>query len=116
MGSLALAAIVLCALGYAFMVIDFRAYLRSLRRHLMRVYYRWDVPEWAVAQTPRCLAALGLRMPCTEDDVLRAYRQRVKELHPDRGGDRQRFLRIQTSFEQSLELVRKHQAGRKEVV
>ncbi len=89
-------------LGYVFMVLDYRAYLRSLRRALVRVAgYLPHVPEWARKETPRCLAALGLRMPCTQEDLLQAYRERVKELHPDRGGDRRRFLALQQNFEEA---------------
>jgi curved DNA-binding protein CbpA len=39
------------------------------------------------------MLALGLTLPCTTDDVLAAYRRKVKLLHPDRGGDRREFLR-----------------------
>jgi len=96
------------AAGYAMMVIDFRAYLRSLRRALMRVVsYSAELPEWARQQTPRCVAALGLQMPCTEAQIMSAYRREVKQLHPDRGGDRRRFLILQTHFEQALQLVRR---------
>lgn len=104
-----LAAVVgLPALGYVFMVLDYRAYLRSLRRALVVAgQYMFDIPSWVAArQTPRPLAALGLTLPCTEDDLLRAYRQRVKRLHPDRGGDRQRFLKLQTQFEDALRYLR----------
>ena len=94
-------------LGYVFMVVDYRAYLRSLRRHLSRVIYRaGGTPDWARGQTPRCVAALGLQFPCTEDDVKRAYREKVKPLHPDLGGDQKRFLQLQTYFEEALELIR----------
>jgi curved DNA-binding protein CbpA len=44
-------------------------------------------------------------MPCTADDVLAAYRRKVKSLHPDRGGDRREFLRLQTHFEQAMAFV-----------
>ena len=50
---------------------------------------------------PPCLQALELDLPCTEEQVLAAYRRRVKELHPDRGGDLQQFLRLQKHFEQA---------------
>src|SRR3954471_14719810 len=73
--------------GYACMVLDIRAYLRSLRRALVVVsQYRLELPEWVRRDTPRCIEALGLTLPCTTDDVLVAYRQKVKVLHPDRGG------------------------------
>src|SRR3989337_1337871 len=90
-------------LGYVVMVLDFRAYLRSLRRALVVVRrYMPELPEWVRKETPRCLLALGLTLPCTEDDVHAAYRRKVKKLHPDRGGNRDEFLRLQAHFEQSL--------------
>jgi len=96
----------LALLGYVCMVLDIRAYLRSLRRALVLItHYRVDLPEWVRRDTPRCILALGLTMPCTTDDVLAAYRRKVKRLHPDRGGDRREFLRLQTHFEQAMSLV-----------
>jgi hypothetical protein len=93
--------------GHAYMVIDFRRYLRSMCRTLVVVVnYLPQIPAWAKADTPQCLVALGLRMPCNEDDVLRAYRKKVKRLHPDRGGDQRRFLQLQGDFEQALAYVR----------
>jgi hypothetical protein len=94
------------ALGYVAMVLDFRAYLRSLRRALVLVtHYRRELPEWVRRTSPQCILALGLTMPCTADDVLTAYRRKVKQLHPDRGGDRRAFLRLQAHFEQAMALV-----------
>jgi hypothetical protein len=94
------------ALGYVALVLDFRAYLRSLRRALVQVSnYRLELPDWVRRTTPQCILALGLTMPCTEEDVLAAYRRKVKQLHPDRGGDRRAFLRLQAHFEQAMELV-----------
>jgi hypothetical protein len=91
------------ALGYVFMVLDYRAYLRSLRRAIMVVSgYRGDLPEWIRKTTPRCILALDLVMPCTAEDVLAAYRRKVKLLHPDRGGDRKKFLQLQAHFEQAM--------------
>jgi hypothetical protein len=105
------AAIVLgiCAAGYVFMVLDVRAYLRSLRRGLAIVSHYLpfgEVPDWARDRTPRAIAAMGLRMPCDEEQLKRAYRTRVKQLHPDHGGDQRRFLRLQADFEEALRLVR----------
>src|SRR3954464_15489438 len=80
------------AAGYACMVLDIRAYLRSLRRALVVItHYRVELPEWIRRDTPRCIQALGLTMPCTTEEVLEAYRERVKVLHPDRGGSRREF-------------------------
>jgi hypothetical protein len=93
-------------LGYMCMFLDVRAYLRSLRRAIMVVTgYRTELPEWVRKNTPRCILALGLVMPCTSEDVLAAYRRKVKQLHPDRGGDRREFLRLQAHFEQAMAFV-----------
>lgn len=97
------------AAGYCLMAIDIRAYLRSLRRALTVVTaaVTQEMPAWAVRRDrPPCLAALDLTLPCTEGEVLQAYRERVKSLHPDRGGNLQQFLRLQKHFEQALHLVR----------
>ena len=67
--------------------------------------YRPELPEWVRKSTPRCILALGLTMPCTADDVLAAYRRKVKQLHPDLGGDRREFLRLQAHFEQAMEFL-----------
>ena len=95
-------------LGYVVMYIDFRRWLRSLRRALVFVAHsvQSNMPYWAISERPGCLAAFDLRLPCTEEEVMAAYRERVKEFHPDRGGDLQKFLRLQKQFEQALHLVR----------
>jgi hypothetical protein len=94
------------AAGYACMVLDIRAYLRSLRRALVVItHYRVELPEWIRRDTPRCIQALGLNMPCTTEDVLEAYRERVKVLHPDRGGSRREFLLLQRHFEEAMALL-----------
>lgn len=94
-------------LGYVLMVLDFRRYLRSLRRALVLVARAVPTtPYWALRQRPPCLAALDLHLPCSEAEVLTAYRDRVKALHPDRGGDLKKFLRLQKQFEQALHLAR----------
>jgi len=96
----------LAALGYVCMALDFRAYLRSLRRALVVITgYRVELPEWIRKDTPRCILALGLTMPCTSADVLAAYRRKVKTMHPDVGGNRREFLRLQSHFEQAMALV-----------
>lgn len=97
------------AVGYVFMALDVQAHLRSLRRGLVVVgRHIWfvEVPDWARYRTPRAIAALGLRTPCTEDDLMRAYRARVMQLHPDHGGDQRRFLLLQANFEEAMAIVR----------
>lgn len=100
------AAFGLALLGYICMALDIRAYLRSLRRALVLVNaYRAELPAWVRRDTPRCILALGLTLPCSTDDVLSAYRRKVKQLHPDRGGSRREFLRLQAQFEQAMALL-----------
>lgn len=98
-------------LGYVFFALDVRRYLRSLRRALVVVA---RVPTkthyWALKHHPPCLAALGLDDRSTEEQVMAAYRRRVKELHPDRGGNMREFLKLQKHFEQALHLVRQRAA------
>jgi hypothetical protein len=103
-----LLAVGLPALGYVFMALDFRRYLRSLRRALVVVasVAMRRPPDWSLSDCPPCLQTLGLTLPCTEEEVLAAYRQRVKEMHPDRGGDMRQFLRLQQHFEQAMHLAR----------
>jgi hypothetical protein len=100
------------ALGYWLLVVDIRRYLRALRGALVRVcYYFPEVPIWAQRETPGCLVALGLRLPCSINDVKRAYRRLAKELHPDRGGDRHRFMQLQRNCEAALAFLRQVRAG-----
>ena len=94
-------------LGYVFMVIDIRAYLRALRGVLVRVVYHFpELPAWARYHTPGCLTSLGLSLPCTEEDVKLAYRRLAEQHHPDRGGDRHEFLRLREHCERSLQFLR----------
>jgi hypothetical protein len=97
------------ALGFVFMALDLRAYWRSLRRSLAVVGRTFSgIPDWARYGTPRPIAALGLRLPCTEEDLKRAYRTQVQRLHPDHGGDQRRFLLLQSHFEEALAIVAGH--------
>jgi hypothetical protein len=98
-------------LGYLLMVLDFRRWLRSLRRAMVVVARAVpSTPYWALKSRPVCLKALGLMLPCTEEDVLIAYRDLAKEKHPDRGGDLNEFLKLQRHFEEALKLVRAESA------
>ena len=92
--------------GYVCMALDIRDYLRSLRRTLVAIsHYRVELPGWVSKDRPRCIQALGLTLPCTTDEVLSAYRSKVKLVHPDRGGDCREFLRLQMHFEQAMALA-----------
>lgn len=96
----------LAALGYVCMALDIRAYLRSFRRALVVITgYRVELPEWVRKDTPRCILVFGLTMPCTAADILAAYRRKVKTTHPDVGGNRREFLRLQGHFEQAMAFI-----------
>ncbi len=104
---LLLGVVALTASGHVFLVLDVRSWLRSLKRGLIVVTeYLPHFPRWSRTQTPRCLTALGLKLPCDEKQLMTTYRNKVKQLHPDRGGDRKRFLRLQADFEEALEFIR----------
>jgi hypothetical protein len=55
---------------------------------------------------PKCLVALGLLPPVTAEDVKQAYLLKAKEMHPDRGGDPEQFIRLQKAYEEANEFVR----------
>ena len=57
------------------------------------------------------LSVLGLTQPVTVDDVKQAYLEKAKTAHPDRGGDKQEFVRLQQAFEQATEYAQ-FKAGR----
>lgn len=47
-------------------------------------------------------SVLGLSAGCDEEDIERAYRERVKEAHPDQGGTVEEFRAVRTAYEQLL--------------
>ncbi len=98
--------------GYVLLAVDIRAHYRRLQRALVVVsQYTRRLPSWVVKdaaarrQAPPCVAAFGLRVPFTEEQLLEAYRREVKSRHPDRGGDRDEFLLLQRHFEQARSLL-----------
>jgi len=63
-------------------------------------------PDWGPdpGRPPRtdavdaAFAELGLPANAAADEVKEAYRERVKETHPDRGGDEDAFIRVQEAY------------------
>ena len=97
-------------LGYWFMYVDVVSYLRALSRALVVVSgaSRYKMPEWARRQDPIYFRELGLKPDCTEEQVKQAYRRLAEQLHPDRGGDPQRFLALRGHLENALEHLAQH--------
>ena len=58
------------------------------------------------APRPEFMATLGLLPPYTAEDVEKAYLSKVKEAHPDRGGNSQAFFAIQDAYSQAKEYVK----------
>ena len=105
--------ILLPLMGYWLTIVDIRAYMRAIKGVLVKVRSRFHddegneiVPEWVLRDTPPCITALGLSWPCTEVQIKDAYRKLAEKNHPDLGGNRQKFLALQSHFEQAVRLVR----------
>ncbi|MBX0321571.1 J domain-containing protein [Halomicroarcula sp. F13] len=55
-------------------------------------------PERSADPTLQAFAELGLRQTATLAEVKSAYRDRVKEVHPDHGGDEDEFKRVREAY------------------
>ena len=55
-------------------------------------------------------AVLGVEPSCSDRELQAAYREMARRLHPDRGGDKERFQQLQAAYQQVL-LARKAGAG-----
>ncbi|HHN81216.1 MAG TPA: J domain-containing protein [Methanomicrobia archaeon] len=51
-------------------------------------------------------ALLDLSPDATEDEIRAAYRQKVKEWHPDYGGDDESFVRLREAYAYALDHAR----------
>lgn len=60
----------------------------------------------APTQPASAWAVLGLEPGASRDAVLRAFRRRALETHPDRGGDPDDFLAVRRAYERLLERTR----------
>ncbi|MBV0923269.1 J domain-containing protein [Halomicroarcula limicola] len=66
----------------------------------------FETPEVSLGPDPQrspdpevqAYAELGLRQGATVDEVKSAYRDRVKEVHPDHGGDEDEFKRVREAY------------------
>jgi hypothetical protein len=60
----------------------------------------------AMGDAPRggqaAFSVLGLRAPCTVEDIKAAYRRRALEVHPDRGGTPADFQAVEAAYRRLL--------------
>lgn len=57
---------------------------------------------------PDFLVRLGVMLPCSEEDVKQAYLAKAKVMHPDVGGDHERFVELQTDYERAVHYCKFH--------
>lgn len=55
-------------------------------------------PEPTVDPTQQAFTELGLRQSATLEEVKAAYRTRIKQVHPDHGGDEDEFKRVREAY------------------
>lgn len=62
--------------------------------------------ELVPAALPEWCGTLGLdALPTAEADVHQAYRRRMREVHPDAGGDRDAYERVQVAYQRGLAYI-----------
>jgi hypothetical protein len=57
---------------------------------------------------PEFIKALGLALPCTPEDVQRAYHRLALEAHPDVGGNHDDFIELKDNVDAAVEYLRSH--------
>jgi hypothetical protein len=50
-------------------------------------------------------AALGLTWPCSRREITKAFRVKVKEVHPDKGGTNVEFIELRKVYEQLIKIA-----------
>lgn len=76
------------------------------RRSYIQQQESWRQPLDMFMQTPQRLQALdvlGLVPPCSEMQVRQAYRRLAQRSHPDKGGDPENFMRLQSAYLTALQ-------------
>lgn len=59
---------------------------------------RTDTRRRSGQQVTRAFRTLGVSRDASEDEVKSAYREKVKHVHPDRGGSEEAFARVQEAY------------------
>jgi len=65
----------------------------------------WSIVKGFVPDPPGALDRLGLDEDATPGEVKTAFRQRSKEMHPDKGGDKEEFVELHEQYQKALEFV-----------
>lgn len=82
-------------------------YEHEMPPHHLAARFPFDVPTWTPAETAEstpgasvraAFAALDLPVGVDAERIEAAYRDRVKESHPDHGGDEAEFKRIREAY------------------
>jgi hypothetical protein len=68
------------------------------------VFFIFERNQILGGQVASCLEILQLSWPCTMTEVQEAYRRLVKNAHPDGGGSHEKFIELQTAYQQALRL------------
>lgn len=82
-----------------------------LIRDELRAYREMGAPGWlgrlrtGMGPAP-ALTALGLPPTASLEEIDRAYREHVKQVHPDLGGNAEQFKRLQKVYEQAKRQAR----------
>lgn len=61
--------------------------------------WNWQEPERKTEEKSNYYSVLGLSFGASKEEIKAAYRRLVKIHHPDRGGDSNTFMRIQSAYE-----------------
>lgn len=61
-----------------------------------------QLPESVVTDNDSWFEVLGLRPDANEQQIKDAFREQSKKVHPDRGGSRDEFIRLQTAYKTAM--------------
>ncbi len=78
----------------------------------LKVWDAYTALPARVDPAPHWSAVLGVSQHSTYSEIKRAYRDLIKEAHPDTGGDTARAARINAAFDQAMQELGPHPAQR----
>jgi len=81
-----------------------KAWCKTQRRYyyvLPKEYVPAAQLSHAEKETPPCFLTLGVEPPCTLHEIQEAFRQKVKTVHPDHGGNSEDFISLFKCYEEA---------------